>query len=166
MLDRAEEVAGREVYFDLGRRILSTHRLRRNPRCLLDHQNWHLTPLGTRSRRATVAETFKFAEDVLGEEVALQLPRRVIVTKIRCPQCASEKHPYRVLEGIDAGYAHCNCGSEMVPISTDVLDRFGRTEAVRFLDRTWAELGLPAADVVVATAGTVDLPLLLADAKE
>lgn len=166
LLGRAEEVAGKEVYFDLGRRMLSTQRLRRNPRCLLDHQSWHLTPLGKRSRHATVAETFKFAEDVLGEDVVLQLPRRAIVTNIRCPQCAREKHPLRVLESVDAAYAHCECGSEMVPVSTDVLDRFGRPEAGRFLDRTWADLGLPAADVVVATAGAVNLPLLLADARE
>jgi molybdopterin/thiamine biosynthesis adenylyltransferase len=166
LLDRTEEVAGQEMYFDLGRRISSTHKLRHNPRCLLDHQRWHLTPLGNRSRHATVAATFRFAEDVLGDGVVLQVPHRAIVTTLTCPQCLQEKHPYRVLEQMDASYTQCDCGSVMVPRPTDALDRFGRSEAEAFLDRTWAELGLPSADVVVATAGAIDLPLLLAESTE
>jgi molybdopterin/thiamine biosynthesis adenylyltransferase len=166
LLDRAEEVGGREVYFDLGRQLLTTHRLTRNPRCLVDHQRWHLIPLGARSEDATVAETFKFAEDAIGNDVVLQLPRRTIVLKIRCPQCGQEKYPYRVLDVMGVNDTSCACGSEMVPFATDVLDRFGRQEANPFLDRTWAELGLPPAEVVVASAGAVELPLLLAGSWE
>lgn len=163
LLGQPDEIAGAEVYFDLGRRLLSTHRLTRNPRCLFDHQTWNLDPIGSGSGNATVAQTFAFAERTLGEQVALQLLRRAIVTQACCPHCGAETHPYRVTEAIDTADLLCNCGTEMHPVSANMLDRFGRSEADPFLDRTWAEIGLPTTDVVVAAGGGRELHLLLSE---
>jgi molybdopterin/thiamine biosynthesis adenylyltransferase len=160
LLGNAEEVAGKEVYFDLGRQRLSTQRLRRNPKCLLDHRTWLLTPLRNDSKSATVAQTFAFAEVALGNDVALQLLRRSIVTSTRCAHCAAEKRPFRALDAID-GVALCTCGGEMHLTATDLLERFDRREAEPFLDRTWEEIGIPPADVIVAKGGYKELHILL-----
>ena len=156
-----DESASTEMYFDVGRRHMSSHRLRRNPRCLLDHQSWPLTPLGSDPAGTTVAQTFAFAEARVGGEIVLQLPQRSIVTAARCPQCGAEVRPYRVLDSLAIGEVHCVCGHEMHPATNELLDRFGRLEAKPFLDRTWREIGLPPADVVIAANGTRELHILL-----
>jgi hypothetical protein len=57
----------------------------------------------------------------------------------------------------------CPCGCEMHVSAADLLDRAREPEAEPFLDRTWDEMGFPAADVVVATAGSRALHILLND---
>jgi hypothetical protein len=109
-----------------------------------------------------VARTFAFAEAALGDEVSLQLLRRSIVTSIRCPHCGAEQKPCRVLDAIEAA-ATCNCGGKMHLTAMDLLDRFGRTEAEPFLDRTWEEIGIPPADVVIAKAHSKELYILLSE---
>jgi molybdopterin/thiamine biosynthesis adenylyltransferase len=163
LLDRAEEIACRETYFDVGRQQMSKHRLPRNPKCLLDHRPWPLTRLGGDSTRTTVAQTFAFAEAAFDGEVALQLPHRSIVTTARCPQCCGEERPYRVLDSLPDAGLQCGCGHEMHPTTTGLRDRFERSDAKPFLDRTWREIGLPPADVVVASHGTRELHLLLSE---
>jgi hypothetical protein len=51
----------------------------------------------------------------------------------------------------------------MHPATNELLDRFGRLEAKPFLDRTWREIGLPPADVVIATNGNRELHILLTE---
>jgi hypothetical protein len=51
-----------------------------------------------------------------------------------------------------AGEARCGCGPTMQPAAPGLLDRFTKPEATAFLDRTWAELGLPEEDVVTASS--------------
>jgi adenylyltransferase/sulfurtransferase len=162
LLGHCEEI-GTETYFDVGRQQISRHRLTRNPRCLLDHQRWPLTGLGSDSTRTTVAQTFAFAEAVLDGEIAIQLPHRSLVTAVRCPQCWTEERPYRVLDSLPTAGLHCSCGHQMHPAPTNLLDRFSRSEAKPFLDRTWRELGLPQADVVIAANGHREMHILLSD---
>jgi molybdopterin/thiamine biosynthesis adenylyltransferase len=159
LLGRPEEVAGREVYFDLGRRLLSSHRLTHNSRCLFDHVAWPLTPLP--SHTATVAQTFAFADGTLGGESVLQLVGRTIVTKVQCPRCAAERSLYRAVDAIDAAEVLCTCGSEMHPAASGLLDRFDRSEATPFLERSWAQIGLPPSDVLIARSHEKELSLLL-----
>jgi molybdopterin/thiamine biosynthesis adenylyltransferase len=159
----AAAIASTETYFDMGRQQMSGHRLQRNPRCLLDHRQWPLTSLGTDAARTTVAETFAFAEAALGGEIALQLPHRSIVTTVRCPECWAADRPYRALDSLPAAGLHCACGHEMHPAAPDLLDRFSRSDASAFLDRTWREIGLPPADVVVAAHGNHELHILLTE---
>jgi molybdopterin/thiamine biosynthesis adenylyltransferase len=166
LLNQADDIAATEMYFDLGRRQLSTHRLVRNPRCLLDHRTWTLVPLPEGSYYETVDATFRFAEQALGTDVSLQAPRRVIATRLKCPGCGSETFPCRALDAIEAFEPVCACGVEMHPAAAGLIGRFGRAEAGPFLDRTWAEIGLPPAEVVVATGGGRQLHMLLSDVPE
>jgi molybdopterin/thiamine biosynthesis adenylyltransferase len=161
LLGGADEVAGREVYFDLGRQRLTGHRLRPNPRCRLEHRTWRLTPLGSGRGALSVAETFAFAEAALDGDVTLQLTGRSIVTSVRCPECHAEKPINRAADAIGRREVLCGCGGQMHPAATDLLDRFSRLEAGPFLHHTWNDLGLPPADVVVAARGAEELYLLL-----
>jgi molybdopterin/thiamine biosynthesis adenylyltransferase len=160
LLNQAGDIAGHEAYFDFGARRLSSHRLVRNPQCLFDHDTWRLVPLGG-TDRTTVAQTFEFAERALGADVCLQIPRRAIATRFRCPGCCAEALPCRVVDAIEAPDIRCACGTEMHAVTASLLDRFGRREAHLFIDRTWAQVGLPSQDVVVATGGGHQLHMLL-----
>ncbi len=155
LLGRGERIIGREMYFDLERGLLSTHALRPNPACALDHRPLTLTP----ARCPTVEETFRAGEQVLGAEVTLQLHRFSIATELRCPGCGSSRKPARLLEALTAADAECACGSTMQPVG--LVDRFGRAEAQEFLSRSWREIGLPDADVLTAASGGAEVHLLL-----
>jgi molybdopterin/thiamine biosynthesis adenylyltransferase len=163
LLGDADEVAGREVYFDLGRQRLTRHRLMPNPRCLLEHRTWRLTPIGGSRTSVSVADTFAFAESALDGGVTLQLAGRSIVTSVRCPECRAERPINRAVDAIGHRDVLCGCGGEMHPAATDLLDRFSRLEAGPFLHHTWNDIGLPPADVVIAATGAEELPLLLPD---
>jgi hypothetical protein len=163
LLDQSREIVGTETYFDLGHSRLTTHRLKRNSRCLLDHQRWPLTPLGRDSQGATVAQTLAFAEVALNGDVVLHLPHRSIVTTVRCPRCGEEERPYLTLEKLEHARFECACGEDMHVAAADLLDRFSRADARPFLDRTWHEIGLPPDEVVVATCGHRELHIVLSE---
>jgi len=161
LLDWPDPVAGREQYFDLGLGRLSTHRLARNARCAFDHRTYSLVPLGLGIDDLTVEQTFAAAERRLRTPVTLKLQHRVLVTRVRCSHCRAAREPYRVADALPDRETRCDCGAEMEPVAPDLLDRFGRLEAAGFMQRTWAEIGLPPADVVVASDGAQELHLLL-----
>jgi molybdopterin/thiamine biosynthesis adenylyltransferase len=161
LLHRDKAAMGREVLFDLEAGRMTSHRLVRNRRCLLDHQPYFLQPLGLSVEQATIAYTFDVAEQQLGVPVTLELHRRVVVTTLRCPICRAVRHPLRVATAITESDLACPCGAAMHPVGTDLLERFGRDEADRFLNRSWMEIGVPASDVVVASRGDRQLHLLL-----
>ena len=162
LLGPTENIAGKEVYFDPDRGAFSIHQLKRNPRCLFDHQVYAVVPLDCNMHQMTVEQTFAIAEKNLGESVSLELVHRALVTRLRCSECGAEVTPYRTLEILTAGDVVCHCSGEMTPSVADLLERFDRSQAAEFLDRTWADIGLPAADVVIASNGERELPLLIA----
>jgi hypothetical protein len=163
LLNQTDDVAGHEVYFDFDARRLTSHRIVRNPRCLFDHDTWRLVPLDGNARNTTVGQTLTFAERVLGSGACLQVPRRAIATSFRCPSCGADAFPYRVVDAADASDIRCACGAGMHALAAGLLDRFSREEARLFLDRTWAEVGLPPEDVIVAAGGGRQLHMLLCD---
>jgi molybdopterin/thiamine biosynthesis adenylyltransferase len=162
LLGQGEEVRGREMLIDLDRQALSLHSLRPNPRCLAGHHTLTLTPTGHAVAETAVAETFAAAEKLLGGEVTLQLHRRTLVAEMRCPACSVMRRPFRILEAMRQEETMCECGSVMQPQALGLLNSFGRREAAQFLKRTWAELGLPARDVVTASNGEAQAHLLFA----
>lgn len=162
ILGFGDEVGGREMYVDLDHNVLSLHSLGRNPRCLFDHHTFSLTPYGRGVGEVTVAETFAAAEERLGRNVTLRLHRRSIVMKVRCPNCNEVLKPYRVFETMTIEEATCACGATMQPVALGLLKRFGRKEAAGFLNRTWAQIGLPPRDVITATNGEAEIHWLLA----
>jgi molybdopterin/thiamine biosynthesis adenylyltransferase len=163
LLGRGTDVSGREMYVDLERGVSSLHSLARNPHCLFDHRVLALTPFGRGASEATVRETFAAAEKRLGREVRLNLHRRSVVTEIRCPECGVAQHPHRVFEAMRIEEATCECGATMRPAPAGLLSRFGREEAAEFLDRSWAQMGLPPRDVVTASNSKAEVHFVLAE---
>lgn len=159
LLGRGGEVLGREVYFDLDGCRMDVHKLARNGRCLADHRQYELLPIGAES---TVEQAFQAAETRLAGtgEVSLYLQSRTLVARIRCPLCGAERRPWQVADGVME--TACVCGGEMQPTAADLVECLRRAEAGEILGRSWAELGLPAEDVIVALRGDRELALLLA----
>lgn len=161
LLGKSESVAGREVYLDLDRGRLESHKLRRNDRCLMEHRSYALTRVDGTNLGTSVAETFDRIEESLGGEAVLELQRRSVTTRLRCPACGSEKTPYRLLDALGPAEITCTCGAILEPLAVGLLDRFGRKEAVEFLEMRWERLGLPHDDVVVASSGGRELAFVI-----
>jgi molybdopterin/thiamine biosynthesis adenylyltransferase len=161
LLGTSDDVTGKEIYFDPDRGALSVHRLKRNPQCLFDHQVYALVPLGEGVRQVTVEQTFATAEKRIGEGVVLELLHRAVVTRLQCIDCGRTTKPLRTFESLGADDASCSCGGQMIRSMEHTLEKFTRSQAAEFLDRTWAEIGLPASEVVVAMNQTSELHLLI-----
>ena len=161
LLGHAEEVVGREMYLDLGRSVVTTHEMNRNPRCVLDHQVFALTPFGRSASEITVEDAFAEAEARLGPGVSLRLHRRSIATELSCPECAAVSRPYRVLEATTPKEATCRCGTIMQPVALGLRDRLSKEDATEFLQKTWEQVGLPPSDVITASRGNEKVHLLL-----
>jgi len=123
---------------------------------------YDLIRLGSDVHQATIEYTFAMAEKSLGEGVTLRLLNRTIVTRLVCFRCGAEAKPCRLLETLDADDAVCHCGGELAPSPSGLLEKFDRTQSAEFLSRTWAQTGMPDADVVVASNGSRELPFLIA----
>jgi len=159
LLGKGAALVSRETYIDLDRSVLSSHLLKRNPKCLSDHRAYALTPVPRKS--SSVAETFHLAGRALGGDVFLQLQRRSLVCRVRCATCGRDKRPYQLLETLGNRERTCRCGALMQPAAIDLMDRFSWEQAAGFRNRTWKKLGLPPEDVVVASRGDAELALLL-----
>jgi molybdopterin/thiamine biosynthesis adenylyltransferase len=160
LLGRSDAL-GRELYLDLDEPRLSTHALKRNPRCVSDHRAFP-RPYQEGRLHESVEETFSRAEAILGGAVRLELQGRSLARRLRCAACHSEKRPYRVLESMTAVRVSCACGGLMEPLASDLLDRFDREDAGEFVEKTWARLGLPRDDIVLAAREDRCLTFLLA----
>jgi hypothetical protein len=158
LLSGAADVAGRELLMDLDRDTFSVRNLRRNPRCLADHRAF--SPVS--ATRGTVQRTFLETAESVGRPVVLELQRRGVACAIRCPDCLRERLPFKLIDAITPAEGTCDCGGIMQPVAGMVLDRFGLVQAEPFPSATWDQLGLPAADVVVARGpkGEIDLCLM------
>ena len=151
LLGRSAEVSGRETYFDLDLNRLTTHQLRHNPSCLLDHRPFELVRLRPAAARTTVEQTLAEAEKRLGGEVALEVHGRLLVGKVDCPKCGAERYPYCLGDKLRTETIRCECGAEMRPSPLHLIDRFGREQSEKLLGKTWHEIGLPRAEIVTAT---------------
>lgn len=146
LLGRANELLGRQLVVECsGLPRTTVLALPRNPRCLLGHQR--LAPLhvvcGDR-----VDDLLAVAEQDLGSVEWLQLHGRRLVQGLACVRCAARHDVTRVPEACSDADLRCSCGAELHPgVITNTL---GVDEARRIGPRTWAELGMPMADVVTA----------------
>jgi hypothetical protein len=161
LLGRGADVSGKEMYFDMGAVVVSVQRLQPDPNCVLDHRALPFTPLSRGPAEITIGETFREAERVLGTAAALEFHRSSLVTELRCPACLAARRPFRLLSAITAAEGACACGGSLVPSAAGLMARFTEDQAVEFTERTWAEVGVPSRDVISASAGGVEVHLLL-----
>jgi molybdopterin/thiamine biosynthesis adenylyltransferase len=162
LLNRSAEVCGREIYLDLDQGITTQHALKRNRNCVSEHGTLALTSFGNNVDEFTVAQTFREAEKRLAAgSVSLELHRFSLVLEICCQSCGAVRRPCRILEAMSAAEAACMCGAAMLPQAGGLIQKFRREEAAGFLEKSWADLGLPSQDVITARAGDDELHFLL-----
>jgi adenylyltransferase/sulfurtransferase len=153
LLGRAGELIGRQLIVECDAaprlRVLG---LTPNPRCLVGHHR--LAPLCTVAG-ARIADLLAAAATQLGSPAeSLGFHGRMLAVGLICPACAARRDVVRVAEAVSDADARCACGAEMVPdrLSSEV----SAEQAQAWSERTWADLGLPAADVVTARASGIE----------
>jgi adenylyltransferase/sulfurtransferase len=153
LLGRAGEFVGRQLVVECD----TAPRLRMlgltpNPRCLLGHER--LAPLRVVAGEQ-IGELLAAAAAELGTPAeSLGLHGRVLAVGLICPQCATRRDVVRVAEAVSDAEAICVCGVEMMP--ERLLSDVSAEQAQAWSERTWADFGMPAADVVTARAGGVE----------
>lgn len=105
-------------------------------------------PLDASADSITIAKLLQKAAELCGEKVPLELCRDVL-EKLVCSRCGNEEPVYESLGKVSADRAICpKCRNPQRDVVT--FDKIRGDEP--FLDRTPAQIGLPAMDLLVARA--------------
>jgi len=120
-----------------------------NPRCLVGH--YRFEPLRAVAGEQ-VGDLLAAGARELGAPVErLGLHGRLLALGLGCPRCGAVRDLVRVAEMVSDAEATCACGAEMVP--EELAGEVSAGRAASWAARTWADLGVPAADVVTVWAG-------------
>ena len=105
-----------------------------------------IIPLEVGSEEMPVGRLLEMARKELGEKAVIEISRDMI-EKLICPKCHREEYFHTSLGKVPLGSAWCpHCPDTMREVvSFYVIDR-GKP----FLDKTFAQIGLPAYDIVMA----------------
>ncbi len=126
-------------------------RLERNPHCLFHRAA--LTPLRPASGD-TIGALLACADADLGREAdQLVLHHRSLVTGLWCPNCGARRDRMRMSDAYTDAEIRCGCDLATAMKPTEMRDRLSRAEARALAHVSWADLEMPAADVVTATCG-------------
>ncbi len=134
----------REILVDLDAGEMRKVALRRNARCAHTRLD-DLTVLGAREA-VTVGQTFR-----AGSATVLRLHGRRFISAVPCVGCGRETPVGRVDTAVRPETLRCaGCGRLLTPTPLSLHDVVTAETARSFLDRNWAEAGLPAGDVIAA----------------
>jgi adenylyltransferase/sulfurtransferase len=97
------------------------------------------------------------ARELLGDEAEIELGRDVL-EKLVCPQCQREEVCFTPLSRVRTGAAWC---PHCVDSRREVVTFHKLCGGEPFLDRTLADLGVPAFDILVARCGSRSVGLEL-----
>ncbi len=150
LLGRARNLVGKQLIIECdGTPRVRMLGLTPNPRCLLGHHR--LEPLRVIAGERIGDLLAAAAADLATPAESLALHGRMLAVGLICPRCAARRDVLRVAEAVSDAEATCACGVEMVPAA--LASELAAEQARAWADRTWTDLGLPAADVVTARAG-------------
>lgn len=155
---------GQEFLLNLDSREARSLRRGRDPHCIVGHEQWELTEGLNQSH--SLCEVFALAETTLGAPVTMTLLHRTLVTTRTCAQCGNTHRLSRTLDALERDHERCGCGGSYSIPGAALLDRFTRSEAAEFLDRSLQQLGIPAHDVLIAHNTTGIAYLLVAGVTE
>jgi molybdopterin/thiamine biosynthesis adenylyltransferase/predicted RNA-binding Zn-ribbon protein involved in translation (DUF1610 family) len=109
--------------------------------------------LAARADELTAAELLQRARQELGESVELEFARDML-EKLTCPACGDEETMFCSLGKTHADQARCpKCNEDGRDVSTFYKIRGDEP----FVDRTLAEIGVPAFDVVIARSAEASI---------
>lgn len=120
----------------------------RNPDCLSHEVLERVREVDRRVNEVRVEEALAWARRDLGPAASLEFVRELLMA-LDCPSCGRSERVFRPLSAVSELEGECpSCQARRIPKLFHRVD--GRED---FLDRTLAEVGLPAWDVVVGVAG-------------
>ena len=160
ILHRMEALIGSGLVFDGAAHSSYLVNYPINPDC-----PWHEPPapievLAGFTSNMPLRELWREGEQRLGSIDALDLSRE-LVRELVCPGCGQRESILQPVEKIDEGRARCaRCGNETTPEFFHSL-----AAAHALLDRTPAQIGLPAWDIVWARNGSRMIGLEIAGDK-
>ncbi len=140
----------------------------RKPGCLSHDPLDEVMALGWRADGVTVAQLLEFARKVAGPGAELELGRDML-EKLICPACGTVEEVFDSLGRVPASRAICpSCAKKdgkQIRRQVVTFDRVRGNEP--FLNKTAAEIGVPAFDVLTARGNGKAIGLELAeDAKD
>ncbi len=119
-----------------------------NNECYSHETADRVVPLPVKSADMRVSELLSRARAELGPETVLELGRDIL-TALRCPFCNKTEPFYQSLGKVPNSAATCpDCGRRREAVTAFTID--GTQD---FLDRTFAEIGVPPFDIVWARNG-------------
>ena len=142
------KLSDQEFLLNLDSREARSLRRSRDPHCVVGHEPWVFTEGLNQSH--SWGKVFAQAETLLGAPVTLTLLHRALVTARICTQCGDTHRPYRLLDRLDRAPERCACGGLYSIPGSGLMDRFTKSEASEFLDRSLQQVGIPADDVLIA----------------
>ena len=137
--DRQHAAVGCQVTVDArSHRMISTT-FRRNPDCRFDHAQWEIAPLRCSLQRLTIARA-------LASTGPMRVAGHRFVLQSVCTKCGLRFDGLR----LDRPKSRCpKCGARMIaPAFAAMIDRLDTSLPPEYLDRTLAQIGLRAGDVV------------------
>ena len=130
--------ATRQILLDANNHILRVSTCRRNPDCRFDHMVWAVNPWQCQPESTTVASALKD----LG---SMQIEGHLFARKLICPVCKRTERSLR----LNRPLAHCSvCGCRMASLGFGSLECLNADSAGDFSDRTLAQIGLRAGDII------------------
>ncbi|MDR2172003.1 MAG: ThiF family adenylyltransferase [Planctomycetaceae bacterium] len=101
--------------------------------------------LPNRTDNTTVAELLAMGKEICGDETILELGRDVL-EKLVCPQCKDAEEMFRSLGNVNYSMGTCpKCG-----VHRDVQTFFTIRDNASFINKTFAQIGVPKFDIVWA----------------
>lgn len=120
----------------------------RNEECYSHDTAQHIVSLSSRAGGVRVGDLLARARQDLGEGTVLELGRDILVA-LNCPSCRTTERVCQSLGKVRNSAATCpGCGRRRTAVTAFTIDG-----SQVFLDRTFAEIGLPAFDIVWARNG-------------
>jgi hypothetical protein len=130
--------ATRQILLDAYNHILRVSASRRNQDCRFDHIAWTVNSWHCQLESTTVATALKD----LG---SMQIEGHLFARKLICPVCKRTERSLR----LNRPLAHCSvCGCRMASLGFGSLECLNAESAGYFSDRTLAQIGLRAGDII------------------
>lgn len=119
-----------------------------NEECYSHESAERIVPLPLKASQTVVADLLERARNDLGPDAVLELGRDII-SAMRCPVCHSEETIFQSLGKVRNSDAICpKCGRRREAVTAFTID--GTQD---FMNRTFAEIGVPPFDIVWARNG-------------
>jgi molybdopterin/thiamine biosynthesis adenylyltransferase len=140
-----------EILLDLTGNTYQKIPLKLSKNCLFLHKRRPITILEYSTSAITVAELMQLAADEMAaKEVHLTLQGKQLAAELACEQGHVVKDLNKVVETYKDETRCPKCGEHLMPVVARLQQRLSRASSGSFAGKTWAELGVPDKDMIIA----------------